>query len=121
MELAIKMILWVLFVFLVIGPILIYAGWRLVSLVVPSEPRQRRPKPAKAAPPPAPRPAPRAIEVAAWQPVAAPGYLRKWDGTRKWSVREEKKAWDSAFHSAEKEPAGPGVYRSSTAAPVSGG
>lgn len=73
-----------------------WLSWRII-----------RPKPAKTAPPPARtvKPAPPAAVV------SAPGYLPRWDGTRKWSVREEKKAWDSAFHSAEKEPAGPGVYR----------
>lgn len=30
-------------------------------------------------------------------PAVAPGYLRKWDGTRQWVVREDKMAWDRAF------------------------
>lgn len=44
----------------------------------------------------APQPAPPVRPAAA---VSAPGYLPRWDGTRRWSVREEKNAWDSAFRS----------------------
>lgn len=87
------------FIWLFVILLLVGMMW-LIRVIVRWTPPSARPAPVRL-PPPVRQPEP--VRQAP-PPAAAPGYLPKWDGTRRWAAREDKAAWDGAFEALAGPP-----------------